>query len=276
MSIPVPKVVLERIAQRQAAGQGVGRGENYRGYVRVQDFYSFGEPVRWWSPKLKRQVETFSGEETTCGRLLLWSPTIVDMHEQFPLLPIEDTLKIAKDLDVEHPMEDGLPKVMTTDFHFEAVRDGRRWEGMRAYKPVAFLDDRNLVKLEIERRFAEMHGITDWGLVTNLDLPPVEAANVDLLSSYAKLDDVPGLVLPDPAPLLTALSRRLFGEPSRPICELCAVVDAEFGHPDTPKCLVAINHAYATGSWPLDIHVRYITTDPMHSRNLELLKNAIG
>ncbi|MGP7816533.1 TnsA endonuclease N-terminal domain-containing protein [Niallia sp. 01092] len=47
-----------------------------------------------------------------------YSGFIVDIREQFPLLPIEETIIIAEELGIKHPTDPntGEPVVMTTDF----------------------------------------------------------------------------------------------------------------------------------------------------------------
>ncbi len=42
----------------------------------------------------------------------------MDIREQFPLLPIEETIIIAEELGIKHPTDPntGEPVVMTTDF----------------------------------------------------------------------------------------------------------------------------------------------------------------
>jgi hypothetical protein len=46
-----------------------------------------------------------------------FSPSVLDIREQFPLLPLEDTLAIAEECRVSHPADPGTkhPVVMTTD-----------------------------------------------------------------------------------------------------------------------------------------------------------------
>lgn len=41
---------------------------------------------------------------------------MVDIREQFPLLPLRRTEEIAKQLGIKHAHLDGVPVVMTTDF----------------------------------------------------------------------------------------------------------------------------------------------------------------
>lgn len=47
-----------------------------------------------------------------------YSDLVVDVREQFPLLPLEETIVIAEELGIKHPTDPkiGEPIVMTTDF----------------------------------------------------------------------------------------------------------------------------------------------------------------
>ena len=49
--------------------------------------------------------------------LLDWSSTVTDIREQYPLLPQEETLKIAEQCNIKHPRDPKTnhPIVMTTD-----------------------------------------------------------------------------------------------------------------------------------------------------------------
>src|SRR5205814_661054 len=71
------------------------------------------------------------------------------------------------------------PVVLTTDFLITVERQGRKVELARAIKPFAELaSDRTLEKLEIERIYWKAHH-TDWGIVTEKEIPKVLADNVD-------------------------------------------------------------------------------------------------
>jgi len=47
-----------------------------------------------------------------------YSDVVVDIREQFPLLPLEETIVIAEELGLKHPTNPKTqePIVMTTDF----------------------------------------------------------------------------------------------------------------------------------------------------------------
>jgi len=54
-----------------------------------------------------------------------WALQVVDIREQYPLLPIEETLAIARSCGIRHPIDPKTkePVVMTTDFVL-TVRQG--------------------------------------------------------------------------------------------------------------------------------------------------------
>lgn len=60
----------------------------------------------------------FSDLERNYFYYLDFADNVVDIREQFPLLPINETIIIAKELGIEHPRDPVTkePIVMTTDF----------------------------------------------------------------------------------------------------------------------------------------------------------------
>jgi hypothetical protein len=128
--------------------------------------------------------------------ILEWSKIVVDIREQYPLLPLDDTLALAKHYAFDHPAvpnkEDPKtldPVVMTTDFLITLMRDDKRIEQARTVKYVADLQSPIVLqKLEIERRYWEARQI-NWGIVTEHDIPHVLADNVELLYPYRYLDE---------------------------------------------------------------------------------------
>ena len=67
--------------------------------------------------KDKQADEFLSDLERNYFYITEFSDFIVDIREQFPLLPLEETLVIADELDIKHPTDPktGEPIVMTTD-----------------------------------------------------------------------------------------------------------------------------------------------------------------
>ncbi|XWK90298.1 MAG: hypothetical protein U7127_09685 [Phormidium sp.] len=100
--------------------EGFGQGTliNYKPWLQVRDLPSSGvcSRVKGWTTG--RVHEFFSQNELRYFYLLDWSMVVVDIREQYPLLPLEETLLLAKELGISHPANPRTQKpiAMTTDF----------------------------------------------------------------------------------------------------------------------------------------------------------------
>lgn len=120
---------------------------------------------------------------------------VVDILEQYPLLPLDDMLALAKLYGFDHPAVPNKddpktldPVVMTTDFLITLVGEEKILQA-RTIKYAADLQSPIVLqKLEIERRYWEARRIS-WGIVTEHDIPHVLADNVELLYPYRYLDE---------------------------------------------------------------------------------------
>ncbi|WP_189438629.1 TnsA endonuclease N-terminal domain-containing protein [Pseudovibrio japonicus] len=86
----------------------------------------------------------------------------MDIREQFPLLPLDQTLRIASCLDLKHPLVVSTkhPNVMTTDFLLTCQRDGQLSYEAVCVKPAEELtNQRTAEKIDIERVFWELLGV---------------------------------------------------------------------------------------------------------------------
>ena len=86
--------------------------------VNIQDVSSLGRSTRLRGIKTGRKHEFFSDLERNYFYLTEYSNFIFDIREQFPLLPLEETIVIADELGIKHPTDPKTnePVVMTTDF----------------------------------------------------------------------------------------------------------------------------------------------------------------
>lgn len=89
-------------------GQGIGI--DYKPWVTIQDVPSLGRATRLKGTKVPRQFEFFSDLERNYFYLLEYSDLVIDIREQYPLLPIEETLVIAEELGIKHPTD---PKMLS-------------------------------------------------------------------------------------------------------------------------------------------------------------------
>lgn len=253
------------VARFEALGRGKGTGANYLPWLRVQDVPSKGLSTRIEGWKTGRIHHFLSILELIYYYVLEWSSVITDIREQYPLLPLEETISIAQNCGISHPIhpKSEKPVVLTTDFLLTVSLDGQTVTHARTVKYAADLDSpRTLKKLEIERRYWEAKGI-DWGIVTEHDIPAELSQNVNnlheswYLATYMPISDLTRII-----PALTSLAqqRRL------PLCKVAAVCDLELGFEEGTSLKVAY-YLIATRQWIIDM---FQLLDP--SQPLELFK----
>lgn len=118
-----------------------------------------------------------------------YSDSVVDIREQYPLLPIEETLLIAKELGIKHPTDPRTrePVVMTTDFIVSVLKEGQHVDVARTLKyKDDLVNERVLEKFEIERVYWERQGV-NWGIVTENEVPKTIATNIAFVHGYTDL-----------------------------------------------------------------------------------------
>lgn len=175
-------------------GRGQGVGVDYKPWIIIQDVPSLGRVTRLKGHKIPRQFEFLSDLERNYFYLLEYADLVEDIREQYPLLPVEETLVIANELGIEHPTnpQTGEPIVMTTDF-LVTVKDNQKIKHLARtvkYKD-ELMNERVLEKFEIERVFWERQEI-DWGIVTELEFPKDMAHNIAFIHGYSNLSIIDG------------------------------------------------------------------------------------
>lgn len=271
----MPKVsgVEARIEARLKKGHGQGTGPNYVPWVDVRRFSSRGSSNRIWSSKSGRLIHLLSNRELRCYFLLEWNDQIVDIREQFPLLPLSETRQIAASRGYRHPQErireNGQvvteDREMTSDFRVTFHAGAEIPEMVISVKPTNALRDpqtylRTLEKLEIERQYWTRQGIP-WRIATDEQLPEPLVTNLALLLPYRSLDgrgipenDVPGM--------LSFLYSTLRGSPDVPLGRICTATDQRLGL-RRGDSISLIWYAIATKRWRVDMNVKLAPTRPL-------------
>lgn len=170
-------------------GRGQGLDTDYKPWLTVQDVPSAGRTHREIGMKVPRQYTFFSDLENRYFNIIEYSFSVVDIREQFPLLPLEETILIASELGIKHPTDpySGEDIVMTTDFLITVTENGRNKLLARTVKMSSDLNSERVIeKFEIERRFWNKQGI-DWGIVTEQDINRVFADNIKVVRKYYDL-----------------------------------------------------------------------------------------
>lgn len=186
--VTTQKSIQNRIREER----GQGQGSEYVPWLLIQDVPSQGLATRIKGWKARRVHHLMSNQELNYFYVLEWSPIVCDIREQYPLLPLEETLAIAEQCGIAHPKDPKTqgPIVMTTDFLITARQKIGTIEQARTVKSSQDLQSqRTLEKLEIERRYWQERSI-DWGIVTEREIPETLAKNVGWLHPLFSPEDL--------------------------------------------------------------------------------------
>lgn len=159
---------------------------NYSEYVpflNVRSVPSKGKSNRIFGWKTGREHHFLSKLEYAAFYHFDWSNDVIDIKEQYPLLPIETLQNIALEAGIEYPNFNGEPIIMTTDFLIVVQKNGTKEQYVRTIKHSDDLSDpRTLEKFEIERRYFKSKNM-NWGIITEKELPDTFTNNMDILHS---------------------------------------------------------------------------------------------
>lgn len=252
-----------RMAQLQKnyikKGRGLGRGADYRPFIQAHDnkIASEGWITRHKGWKTGRTHHTLSEHERKYLYYCEWLDMVIDIREQWPLLPIEKTIEIAKKLGIEHANLDGTPVVMTTDFRLTLSTSKGDFDVIRTIKPTNKLDNRTIELFEIERVYFAEEGI-DWCIVTEEKIPDILVKNVEWMAGAKYLETRKGVN----EELLSLASEPLFqlfdGDAGRTsVANLCLRADKLFGL-QTGTSMFILQHNLANKRWGAAIEKKLI------------------
>lgn len=186
-----PKRWTEEVIKRRfKEGHGLGEREQYKPWLRVQEFSSRGTQTRLPSFCFERTIHTFSYIERNLYLLHEYEPGLVDYREQYPMSR-EVTMGAALALGITHPRYPltRVPVVMTIDALVtrtlpNGVTEVSAWDA----KPFAHLDDKRVLeKLSLHRAFCNHWGIKHH-IFTEKSVNPNVTRNLDWLRSAATRD----------------------------------------------------------------------------------------
>jgi len=174
--------------QKQGRGQGIL--EDYLPWLTIRDVKSHGLRTRIFGVTVPRIHHLMSKNELRLFLHLEFRKDILDIREQFPLFPHEETLAIARELKVVHPRDpiSKFPIVMTTDLLVTVLRGDTVAYEAWCVKPVEHLkDERVLEKLEIERQYW-MRRDVPWFLFTDQEFSRGYRSNLQVFHPYLRPD----------------------------------------------------------------------------------------
>lgn len=245
-------------------GRGQGRGEDYIPFIQANDnkVASEGWLTRTPGWHSNRIHHTLSKYEFQYLLMQEWAEPIIDIREQYPL-PIEETQRIARKLNIRHPHLDGHDVVLSSDFMLTSIdRKDLEIELPRTVKPTYKLSKRTLELFEIERRFYQENGL-HWKVVYDTGRPINFIKNIDWLHDAKRPDIRPGL----DSQVVEMVAKPIFERLRKngtaiSISKSCLKCDAHIGlEPGTSMFMV--KHMLANKRWIADMNVRIRESAPL-------------
>jgi hypothetical protein len=257
-----PLITTEWIERRIRMGRGSGAGADYLPWLVIQDFSSLGRVHRIKGWKHGRVHHLFSDLERNIFLKYQYPFGVTDIREQFPLLPVEETVEIAREMGVRHPTDQRTkhPIVMTTDLLLTIN------QGLDAiYQPITikYLKDlqnmRTLEKLEIERRYwaAELRNL-NLKIHTEYQVSREFIENMLWVHPFYWQLELHPLTEHEVSRIAAVLTQLALNEslPLRIVTQRCdRLLSLEMG-----TSLMVVRHLLANRFWEVDMGVR-IRTD---------------
>ncbi len=250
--------------RRRKEGRGCGTGSLYLPYIYIHDVASIGLASRVLGWKTARIHHLLSRLELQYFHTLEWSERVLDIREQFPL-DLDETLAIAAQLGVKHPThpKTRCPIVMTSDFVVTVREPFNARDRVRTTKYAKDLRrPRVLEKLEIERVYwQDVRGI-DWKIITERNIDPVLARNVEWVHRHRDARQLAPLTTTDIARVEESLTMQVV-RGGVPLAKLTKSCDALLGL-SPGSSLSVVRHLIANRRWQTDMRAPISPLAPLN------------
>lgn len=250
--------IHELIIRWKKEGRGQGAGKNYKPWFTAKQVSSRGNTHRPKGITTGREHLFLSDWEYYYFLLLDWSDVVSDIREQFPLLEITETMEIAQELGVDHPIDPKKNdlKVMTTDIYWDRS-DGSQFAV--SFKPFKLITEREIEKMEIERIYWQRRNVT-WELITEHDVPMNYAKNIDYVHSTYDLTDYH--IPKDMVYKAKKIMEPLLMKGQYKLTEITNMVDDRLGL-EPGNCLTLARHFIMTKQWIINMEQIINPNEPL-------------
>lgn len=178
------KDTLSGFSEKLLQGAGLGCGKDYRPWLDARTTASHGICSQIPGIKTGRIHHGLSANEKNFFYLIEFDSRVLDIREQFPLLPMSLAMQHAQDLDIKYPViqKTNTPWVLTTDFVITYSDGGQRKYAAFSVKPKkGLMTKRDFEKQELERIWWESLNIP-WKIFLNDEQDKIVANNIRWLS----------------------------------------------------------------------------------------------
>jgi hypothetical protein len=215
----MPKSPRATPPQCDAWGSQFGRA--YEPGLIASEFSSKGLTSQIYCAKTERTHVYFSKIEADYHFVCECNPAVRDIREQYPIVPVSDSIAIAKEIGVPHPRKGGKPIPLTVDFVLTVVHgDSTRFTARSVKTAKDLQKSKVLARQELERRVCLSRGWS-WKLVTDKDLPPVTTANARWVCSWNGIDEQGAIAPKFVAELLKVIQEQDLEQPLIAILRNC-------------------------------------------------------
>ncbi len=260
------EVSRELARKRTAQGRGQGQGLNYQPWLFVREVVGRGTCWRVQGWTVDRKHELFGKLQRWHFYTLDWSAAVIDIREQYPLLPLDSTLDIAKKLGIRHPGHQNRRSpagVLMVDFMVTKMSNGVRWNEahMLSYSNRISKEgsDQPRKVLDIKKRWLEEHGIKVVE-ITNETLSIELAKNVHMVHKHRDISERVGCLQGELEQVARTLSECAWsGTALRDAAKRC---EAMFFLPPGSGLAIAY-HLIATKCWQINMHVPINASRPV-------------
>jgi hypothetical protein len=260
------RMTVEKTKKYMRQGRGRGEGKYYRPWLTIHDLSSLGNSHRLYSWKLCRIVHLFSDLELALFYILESFLSVLDICEQFPLLPQSEVMRIIKVYSstwYEHVRwlegELGILYIPTSDFRVSMRGRTKIHDLIYTVKPASRLTPHQQLKFQIEKKFWKRRGVT-VGIVTDEKLRENHQLfeNIRFLRPYRSLDNYPeneNLDATQRYEIVSRLTQMTLDRTVR-LRDVTKACDRQFGV-QSGTALMLANHLLANGWWHVDMMEPY-------------------
>lgn len=183
----MPREISDTSRLKQGRGIiDINKPEAYIPWIKTRDCFK-GDGTRHILPDLyyeQRQIHLMSDLEMYVYYMLRSNNKVIEVFEQYPLLPRVKTEEICREYNIKHPQNPKTNKniVMTTDFLYlckEERTNTKVWTACAVKPQSQLLNKRVREKLFIEQKFWEAQSLK-WGIITENQVDKVYVDNVIL------------------------------------------------------------------------------------------------